>query len=272
MSTKDRDRTQPDRLQPTPQPIGARPVLEPPEMAAEKQRTGGTVLDRDADRGTETAGHRGRVQRLQPAEAGGGEIAGDAAHAEAIGAVWRHLDVDDRIAEPHEVGVLRPDRRVRRHLDNAVVVVAEAQLIGRAQHAARGDAADDAFLQHRAGARDDRPRGGKDAFHPGPRVGRAAHHLDLTFAGVDKTDLEAFGVRMALGRDDRGNDEGFECRSPVLHQLDVVAEHDQALDDLGERRIAVEVGSQPIERRFHTAPAPVSGPRTSEGMSSGRKP
>ena len=46
------------------------------------------------------------------AEPGRREIAGDAAHAEAIGAVWRHLDVDDRVAEPEQLGVACSDRRV----------------------------------------------------------------------------------------------------------------------------------------------------------------
>ena len=104
----------------------ARPVAHAADMAAEKQRAGRAVLDRDADRRAEAARDRGRVERLQTAEPGGGEIAGDAAHAEAIGAVRRHLDVDDRIAEPEQVGIAGADRRVRRQLDDAVMVVAEA--------------------------------------------------------------------------------------------------------------------------------------------------
>ena len=60
--------------------------------------------------------NRGRVERLQPAEPGRGEVAGDAAHAEAIGAVRRHLEVDDRVVEPDELGIAGADRRVRRQI------------------------------------------------------------------------------------------------------------------------------------------------------------
>ena len=77
---------------------------------------------------------------------------------------------------------------------------------------------------------------------------------------------------MALGRDDIGDPERFECCGAVFDQLDIVAEHDQPLNDRGERRIGVEMRPQPIEGGLHAAPTPVSGPRTSEGMSSGKKP
>ena len=213
-----------------------------------------------------------RIERLHAAEPGCREIAGDAAHAEAVGAVRRHLDVDDGVAEPDQIGVPGSDRRVRRRFDDAVMIVAEAELIGRAQHAARGDAADHAFLEHRAGARDDRAGRGEDALHAGARVGRAADHLHLFLAGVDHADLEPVGVRMALGRNHRGDGEGFEPGGAVLDRVDIVAEHDQPLDDRRQRRVGVEMGLEPAQRRLHAAAPPLSGPRTIEGMSSGRNP
>ncbi len=206
------------------------------------------------------------------AEPGRREIAGDAVDAEAIGAVRRHLDVDDGVAETDQIGVSGPDRRVRRRFDDAVMVVAKAELIGRAQHAARGDAADHAFLEQRAGARDDRAGRGEDALHAGARVGRAADHLHLFLAGVDHADPEPVGIRMALGRNHRGNGEGFEPGGAVFDRVDIVAEHDQPLDDRRQRRLGVEMGLEPGERRLHAAAPPLSGPRTIEGMSSGRNP
>ena len=60
----------------------------------------------------------------------------------------------------------------------------------------RGDAADRAFLQHRAGARDDHPGRAEDALHAGARVGRAAHHLDLRPCPASTTQTRS---RSALG-------------------------------------------------------------------------
>ncbi len=205
-------------------------------------------------------------------EPGCGKIARNAVDAEAVGTVRRYFDVDDRIAETEQIGISRADRRVLRRLDNAVMVVAEAELIGRAKHAARGDAADHAFLEHRASARDYYAGRGKDALHARAGVRGAANHLDLLLAGVDDADPEPVGVWMALGRDDRGNSEGFEPGGAVFDRLDIVAEHDQALDDRSRRRIRIEMGLEPGEGRLHAGAPPLSGPRTSEGMSSGRKP
>ncbi len=288
-----RDRPQPDRLQPAAQPGRARPVADAADMPPEKQGAGRAVLDLDRDRRAEAAGNRGRVERLQTPDPGGGKVARDPAHAEAIGAVRRHLDVEDRVADADQIGVARSDRRVLGQLDDPVAVVAEAQLIGRAQHAARDDAADRGFLQHRAGARDDCAGRGEDALHAGARVGRAADHLRLPRPGVDNAEPEPVGVRMGLGRDHMGDGERLEPLGAVLDPVDIVAEHDQPLDDQGERGVGVEMGLEPGEGGFHAfvpgaaelplAPTlsplagrgrspPASAPRTRDGMSSGGKP
>ena len=45
-------------------------------------------------------------------------------------------------SSPSQLGERRADRRVRRQVDDAVVILAQAQLARRAQHAVRFDAAD----------------------------------------------------------------------------------------------------------------------------------
>src|ERR1700730_8906505 len=101
----------------------------------------------DADRRAKRARNRRRIERLQLTQPGGREVAGDAAHTEAVSAVRRHLDVEDRVAETGIARVPRSQRRILRQLDDPLVVVAETELIGRAQHAARGDAADYGLAQ-----------------------------------------------------------------------------------------------------------------------------
>ena len=96
-------------------------------MPAEEQRAGGRVLDMDRDRRAEAAFDRGRIERLQPPQPGRREVARDAAHAEAIGAVRRHLQVDDGIVETQQARVARPDRRILGQFDDAGMVLAEGQ-------------------------------------------------------------------------------------------------------------------------------------------------
>ena len=54
----------------------------------------------------------------------------------------------------------------------------------------------------------------------------------------------------------------------VLDALDIVAEHDEPLGDLRRRRLGVEMRLEPGQRGFHAQ----RGPRTGDGMSSGRNP
>ena len=110
MSTSAEIGRSPIDFEPVLEPARARAVAQAADVPAEKQRAGGQVLDMDRDRRAEAALDRGRVERLQPAQPGRREIARDAAHAEAIGAVRRHLQVDDRVVEAQQarVGASRP--------------------------------------------------------------------------------------------------------------------------------------------------------------------
>ncbi len=106
-----RDRPETDRFEPGPEPARARAVSEVANMSAEKHRAGGQILDADTDRRAEAALDRGRVERLEPAQPRRREVARDATDTEAIGAVRRHLEVNDRIVETQQARVGRPDRR-----------------------------------------------------------------------------------------------------------------------------------------------------------------
>ena len=55
---------------------------------------------------------------LQAAEAGGGEVAGDAVHACRIRTVRREIDLDDRF-EAGIIDIARADRRVGGKIDDA---------------------------------------------------------------------------------------------------------------------------------------------------------
>ena len=245
-------------------------------MAAEKQRAGGAVLDMDCDRRRVAALDRSRVERRQLTHRGRREVAGDAAHAKAVGPVRRHLDVDDRIVEAQQARIGGADRRIGRQFDDAGMVIADRQLGRRHQHAMRGDSADRRFLELCPGLRDHDTGRAEHAHHAGARVRRAAHDLHLAVAGIDAADAQPVGVGMRLGCGDARDDKAVERGGAVRDPLDIVAEHDQPLDQRAERRARREMGLEPGQRRLHAAPpgpmTPDSGPRTGEGMSSGRNP
>ncbi len=221
------------------------------------------------DRALELAGHRVGGQRLERAIAGGGEIARDAVHAEAIAAVGRDRDVDHRIADAENGGCRLADPGIGRQFDDAVVILAEAQLARRAQHAGAFDAADDALLEIDAGTGDMRAGGREHALHAGVRVGRTAHDLDLVRAGVDDADAQPVGIGMLVGRNHMADDEGRETLRAVLDAFDLEAERGQALHDVVERAIGIEMVLEPGEGEFHRAP-PLGRARL--GMSSDANP
>ena len=221
----------------------------------------------DGDRALEAAGDRRVVERRKPADAGRRQVAGDAAHAEAVAPVGRDGDVDQRIVEAHQRRDGRTDWRVVGQLDDRVVLVRKTQFAFRQQHAVALDVADDRLLELEAGARDGQSRGGEDALHATPRVGRAAHHLDLAGAGVDPADRELVGVWVPRRLDHIADGEGGKRRARVGDILDLEAERGKAGDDFVERRLGLEMVLEPRKRELHRV-----SPPPSVGVSSAAKP
>jgi hypothetical protein len=207
---------------------------------------------RPLDRALVGAGDLARVDRLQGAEARRGEVAGDAVHAQAIGAVGRHLDLDHRVVEAERLGGRHADDGVGGQVDDAAVVVAELQLAARAQHAVALLAADLAGLERDAGAGNEAAGRGEDALHAGARVGRAAHDLDdRAGAGVDLAQPQAIGVGMLHGLDDMADDEALQRFGRVADALDLEAQHGEAVAQLGQARGGVEMLAEPGQGELH---------------------
>ena len=91
------DRPQADGDQPLLQPGRRGTVLHAADQPAGKDRAGVRRVQPNGYRAGEGALHRGDRGVLQPAEARGGQVPGDAGHAQPVGAVRRHLEVDDRL-------------------------------------------------------------------------------------------------------------------------------------------------------------------------------
>ena len=178
-----------------------------------------------SDGAIEIAGHRAGVQWFQGAESGRRQIPGDAAHAQTVGAVGRDRDIDHRIAEAGVIDITGADRRVGRQVDDAVMVVGEHQLALRTEHAVRRLAADIAGFEGHLGARDIGAGGGENALHAGPRVGRAADHLQCLLARVDQAQAQAVGVWVRLRLDHVGDGEIGERGGAILDTFQFQAQH-----------------------------------------------
>ncbi len=134
------------------------------------------------------------------------------------------------------------------------MIVGEAELALRQEHAVRFDAADDALLEVDAGAGNVGAGRREDADHAGPGVRRAADDLDIrAVAGIDDADAETIGIRMRLGRDHPGDAEGREIPGQVLDALDLEADHGQPLGDAVDGGDGVEVLFQPGQGEFHVS-------------------
>ena len=263
-----RDRAQADRDQPLLQPLRAGAVLHVAEVAADRERAG--VPDIGAlpfQRRLEGALDRRLLERLQRAEAGGRQVARDAVHAEAVGAVRRQLDLEHRVVIAHVGGEALAHRRIGREVDDAVMVLAQAHLAHRAQHAVGVDAADHALLEVELGAGDEAADRREHALHAGARVGRAAHHLHDTLAGIDLADAQLVGVRVLHRFDHIADGEGRQVLGAVLDMLDLEPDHGEGARDRLDIRIGVEMLLQPLQRELHRVSPPVI-----EGTSSGTNP
>ena len=266
-----RDRSQTDRGQAALQPRRARPIAQAADHPPNEQRAGigglGIEVETHADRAFENAGNRIDRTGFQAADAGCREVARNAENTEAVAAIGGDRDIDDRIVEPGKRREGRADRRVVGELDNAFVLVADAHLALRAQHAESGNAANRALFQGYAGARDGRADWRENAFHARPRIRRAAHHVEHLAAGIDLADPQPIGVGVLLGGLDIGDGERRQGGAAVDHLLDLEAEHGQPVGNLVEGRVGLEMGLEPVQGELHRL-----NPWPSVGVSRAAKP
>ena len=206
----------------------------------------------DLDGALALAGNALDRRRSQPAQPAGGEVAGDALDARRIGTVRREADLDHRIVELGPGGKARPDRRVGRQVDDALMVVGKLELALRQHHAAAFDAADLSDLEHGRDTRDPGAGRTEGANQAGAGIGRAADDLNWRppVAGIDGENAQLVGIGMLFGRQHAGDDERLQARL-VVDRVDLQADRGQPSDDIGQRRLRFEVVLEPGEREFH---------------------
>ena len=182
---------------------------------------------------------------LELAEAGSGEVAGDAAHAEAVWPVWRDGDLDHRVVEPESLRRGGADLCVGGKLDDAGMLVGKLKLSLRQKHAVRLDAPDLGLGEREIDARHIASDRREHAFEACARVRRAANDLQELGAGIDLADLQLVGVRMLLGFEHLRHRERRERGRRIEHLLDLEPDAGERVGDLGHARACVEMVLEP---------------------------
>ena len=267
-----RDRPEPDCGQPVLQPFRARPVADVAERPSHDEGAGISVAGREVappgERAFEAALDRRRVERLEAPHPCGGEVAGDAADPRAIGAVRGEADPDCRIADAERFGGGIARGKIAVEVDDSLMLVGQAELALRTQHAAALDTPDLRLLELHAGTWNDASRACEHALHAGTRVGRAAHHVEaLAAADIDGADAEPVGVGVGPRLDHFANHEIRQRRGRIVDGVDLEPDHRQPPGDRLERGVGFEVLAKPGEGELHCAI-----PAATFGISSAEKP
>src|SRR5689334_2888477 len=148
------------------------------------------------------------------------------------------------------------------------MIVAEAKLLGRAEHAVRLDAPDLATLE-RDPSRERRADRSVGVRLSGLDVGRAADHFDRPTARLNEAQRQAVGVGVFLHFEHAPDQHVAQVLVAWQYRVDRCRMHGQLLRDLACVERAVEQGLEPAARDDHRAPpANCSRNRTSLSYSS----
>ena len=207
-------------------------------------------IEFDLQHGVARRRHGIGLQRFDLAAERGGGVEGDAAHAEAVGAVRRELEFDRGVGQAEVISERRADRRVGGQFEQAGGIGVDAEFLRRAEHAVGVDAAqlrglDRQFADLGADGRERRDQART-------RVRRAADDLQVRAgAGIDPADLQAVGFGMLRALDDARDDHAVERGAEHRQLLDFQADGGQRRRELLARGVGLHVLPQPVFGEFH---------------------
>ncbi len=184
----------------------------------------------------------------------GGHFAGDADHGEAVPSVGGHRDVKDGVA--HVLVERHTDRRVIVEDKDPCVLVRDAQLLLRADHSRRLDAADAGRLEDGGLAGVAVDEAGADAGEgdllPRRDVGRSTDYRHLLAATqVDGRQPQTVGVRVGVDAGNQPHGYALPVAADAVDGLDAEAGHGEPVGQLLGRKVDVYVFSQPAKGDSH---------------------
>ena len=177
-----------------------------------------------------------------------------AGHGEAVGAVGRDLAVDHGVGHAEVVGEVHAHRRVLGQDHDALVVRAQAQLAGRAVHAAGLDAAQLALLDLEVAGQHRADHGAHDVVALVEVLGAAdnlqrhgvAVRVHVLVAHADLAEPHVVGVGVGLLAHDLGRDHVLQVGADLLHRLDLGAGAGELRHELGGVLGHVHHGLEPL--------------------------
>ncbi len=218
-----------------------------------------------------TARVRGRVRcgDLEREPEVGGELACDADDAHGVRSVRGDRQVEDHVVEPEELAYVRAGLRGFVEVDDALVVVAEAELVGSEEHPVGGDAPDLPAFEYPERLR--KMRTGRCVRHDVARghVLGAAHDPSGVAPEVDVDEGQLVGVRMLHDVEHARRDHPAHLAAGLLDALDLQADLVERRDQLLGRGLDRRELPDPGQRRAHqclsTAPRSARRPRRTSG-------
>jgi hypothetical protein len=247
------DRTLPHGQQQMPQPLraglGARAVDRQRHVA-----TAGGRVDAHRDRGAVRGRRQGQVERSQRTPVQGRDLRRDAAVPPQVRSVRDRLvvDLDRPVLEADGRSHGPPDLDVVGELPDAGVLLAQAQLALRADHALGLHPTDPGALDPEI-ARKGRADRRDGHLQLGPDVRGAANDLErLSTAHVDRAQGELVGVGVALTGQHLSDDDVGQAGREGLDPLDLGHREGQVVGHaLGRAPLEVDVSAQPAPGELH---------------------
>ncbi len=223
------------------------------DHAARESRAGRRRLQAHLELRPMRGGDRLDRGRRQPAPGDGRDFARDADHRLHVAPVRRHVQHQDRVVECERLAQALPGPQAIGQVEDALVVLGQAELARRAQHARGLDAA-----QRRARDREAARKPGalerERRLHPGMNVGCAADDRERLAAARDLADGQLVGPRMALDRQHLADHDAGEGLRGRLDRLDLDTAHGQARAQGRGIPAGVDPLVEPCEADAHLSP------------------
>ena len=183
------------------------------------------------------------------------DLARQAHHAEPVGTVEGHFHFEHRIRGSEKLCQRTAERErgadgERGEIEDALVLLGQAELARGAEHPLALLAPDLARPDHRAVGQPGAHRGER-GDHPGMDVGGAAHHTDLARAAVHPAEREPVGVRMPRHLEHARHDHPGIVAAPCLDPGDVEAAHGEARGDPIGVALDHHPVAEPGKRKLH---------------------